>query len=95
MKIEMKYSFKAIAELLKETDATLDNVGELAKDIRNIPLIAYIGNKHAGGNLTLEQIEDHLDNSHFNEVLEIAKEFGNQVSVYFSPNENSQTPLSN
>jgi hypothetical protein len=90
MKIEMKYSFKAIKELLEITGATLETVGELAKDLKNIAIIAHVGNKHAGGSLTIEQIEDHLDKSDFSEVLNIAKEFGSQVSVYFSPNESSQ-----
>lgn len=90
MKIEMKYSFKAIKELLELTNSTLENVGELTKDLKNIAIIAHVGNKYAGGNLTIEQIEEHFDNSDFNEVLQIVTEFGNQVSTYFTPNSSSQ-----
>ena len=90
MKIEMKFSFKAIKELLEVTGVSLENVGELAKDIKNIAVIAHIGNKHAGGTLTIEQIEEHLDKGNFKDLLEIANQFGEQVTAYFAPNENSQ-----
>ena len=90
MNIEMKFSFKAIKELLKETGATLETIGELSKDLNNIPLIAYIGNKHAGGSFTKEQIEEHLDNGTFQDALDIVNEFSKQVTAYFAPNEKSQ-----
>ena len=90
MKIEMKFSFKAIKELLEVTGVSLENVGELAKDIKNIAVIAHIGNKYAGGTLTIEQIEEHLDKGNFKDLLEIANQFGEQVTAYFAPNENSQ-----
>ena len=60
MNIEMKFSFKAIKELLNETNTTLETIGELSKDLNNISTIAYIGNKHAGGKITKEEIEDML-----------------------------------
>ena len=91
----MKFSFKAIKELLKETNTTLDTIGELSKDLNNISTIAFIGNKYAGGKMTKEEIEDILENSNFESALEIVNEFGKQVSVYFSPNEKSQAPLNN
>jgi hypothetical protein len=90
MKIEMKFSFKAIKELLEVTGVSLENVGELAKDIKNIAIIGHIGNKHAGGNLTIEEIEEQLDKGDFKDVLAIANQFGEQVTAYFTPNENSQ-----
>lgn len=90
MIIEMKFSFKAIKELLNETNTTLETIGELSKDLNNISTIAYIGNKHAGGKITKEEIEDMLENGNFETALAIVNEFGKQVSAYFSPNEKSQ-----
>jgi|LakMenEpi03Aug12_release.lakeMendotaPanAssembly.Ray.scaffolds.fasta_scaffold130913_4 hypothetical protein len=90
MNIEMKFSFKAIKELLNETNTTLETIGELSKDLNNISTIAYIGNKYAGGKLTKEEIEDMLEKGNFETALAIVNEFGQQVSAYFSPNEKSQ-----
>ena len=53
-------------------------------------LAGHIGNKYAGGDLTIEEIEEHLDKGNFKDLLEIANQFGEQVTAYFTPNENSQ-----
>lgn len=86
----MKFTFSAITELIKETGVTLETIGDLAKDLSNVPTIAYIGNKYAGGDLTKEQIIKQLDAGTFQDALEIVNEFGKQVAAYFAPNEQSQ-----
>ena len=93
--IEFKYSFKAIKELMNLTKTELKNVGNLSTDLNNIPLIAYVGHKNAGGKLSQEEIETMLDEGNFKDIKAIASEYGKQIVEYFGidPNEKSQSPL--
>jgi hypothetical protein len=88
--IEMKFSFKAINELIELTKCKLEDIGTLASDFSKIAIIAHVGNKHAGGTLSIEEIENILDKEDFKTVLSIATEYGKQMKDYFPPNETSQ-----
>ena len=91
-KLELKFRFKAIKELLEITNTTLEDVPKLAADFTKYGIIGYVGQKHAGGKLTLEQVEDLIDED--SELLKhIVKEFSEQFVRYTNPNGESQSHL--
>ena len=92
---EFKYSFKAIAELLKAEKITLNELSTFGQDLTKIPVIAYYG---IGKVLSIEEIESILDMGEWKDVLAIIETFSNEVSQYFggseSPNELKNSSVS-
>jgi hypothetical protein len=92
--LKLKFSYKAIIELLEISGVTLDKIGEYGADIKNAATILYVGQKHSGGELSLQDCEDLLDSGDWNDVLEIINLFSQEVTKYFTPNSTSQLPSS-
>jgi hypothetical protein len=93
-KLELKFRFRAIKELLEITNLEIAEIDKLRLDFTKTSLIAHIGNKHAGGKLTIDEIEDMIDEDG-TLIKYILKEFSEQILKYLVPNETSQSPLPN
>jgi hypothetical protein len=102
MTIELKFRFKAIREILQVYKIELSELDKVVKDFARVGELALIGNKHAGGKLTLDEIEDMIDED-ASLITYIMTEFQTQAAVYLTklseslkiPNEKSQLPLTN
>ena len=92
MTIELKFRYKAIKELLEITKTEIAEIDKLRTDFTKTGLIGYVGQKHAGGKLTLEQVEDMIDEDG-TLIKHILNEFSEQVVKYLLPNETSQSHL--
>lgn len=86
--LELTYKFKELAELKKRSGKDVDEFVELAKDFTNAPLLLSIG----AGISEEEAIElIQSDESGFQIVVEIVKEFSEKATIYLTPNSQSQT----
>jgi hypothetical protein len=95
MKIELRFRFKAIREILQVYKIELSELDKVVKDFARVGELALIGNKHAGGKLTLDEIEDMIDEN-ASLITYIMTEFQTQAIEYLTiPNEKSQLPLTN
>jgi hypothetical protein len=95
MTIELKFRFKAIREILHVYKIELSELDKVVKDFARVGELALIGNKYAGGKLTLDEIEDMIDEN-ATLITYIMTEFQTQAIEYLTiPNEKSQLPLTN
>ena len=93
--IELKFRFKAIREILKVYNIELSELDKVVADFARVDELALIGNKHAGGSLTLDEIANMIDED-ASLIKYVMTEFQEQALKYLSdPNEKSQLPLSN
>ncbi len=93
--IELKFKYRAIREILETFKVSISQLDEVSVDFTKVGTIGYIGHKHAGGKLTLDEIEDMIDEN--SELIKyIFTEFQTQAVNYLTnPNAKSQLPLSN
>jgi hypothetical protein len=94
MTIELKFRFKAIREILEVYKIELSELDKVVTNFARVGELALIGNKNAGGNLTLEQIEDMIDEDS-TLIKYIFTQFQEQALNYLNPNAKSQLPLTN
>ena len=92
MKLELKFRYKAIKELLEINKIDISEIDILRTDFTKMGVVGWVGQKHAGGNLTLEQVEDMIDEDG-TLIKHIIDEFSAQVMKYLLPNETSQSHL--
>jgi len=88
---EFKYSFKALTELLKAENLKLEQLTEFGQDFTKCAVIAHYG---IGKKLSIEEIEEVLDYSDWNDVVTIIEAFASEVSQYFSTQKKTLTNTS-
>ena len=101
-----KFKFSAQKRLEEISGLNAVEIAELIKSIKEkgIPFgfalnVAYCGLKGGNKDLTVEQVEEILDNGTADDIIEIMRKYNEDMSQYLgvaeSPNLTSQAPLNN
>ena len=84
--LDFNFKYLQVCELLEKTGKKLENLQEIAEDIKNASLIGSIGFKKEEA-----EVKEMLQEGSFENIRLIIEAFSMEVLAFISPNSVSQT----